>query len=265
MWLAEESPIRKQDLALAKPFVNAAGTLGYAPDSHTMPFLDGLGAFITNPISRRPRQPAGNRACLPFPGGFLLHTGLPNPGISRVIRRYGRRWAGAPLPVIVHLLAEAPEALAEMVQKLEGQENVLGVELGLSPDCSPTSLAGFLSAAAGELPAAVCLGPEQLPVLLPALMELAPAAVVHLTAPRGILPGPDGALVNGRLHGPAIRPVMLSAVEAAVGSGLRVIVDGGIYEREQAEAFLASGVMAVGLGAALWGVDQGWILSLSQK
>ena len=88
MWLAEESPIRKQDLVLEKPFVNAAGMLGFAPDAHNMPFLDRLGAFITNPISRTPRKPAGNRACLPFPGGFLLHTGLPNPGINRVIRQY---------------------------------------------------------------------------------------------------------------------------------------------------------------------------------
>ncbi len=259
MWLAEGNPIRKQDLALAKPFVNAAGTLGFAPDPHRMPFLDQLGAFITNPVSRWPRQPAGDRACLPFPGGFLLHTGLPNPGISRAIRQYGKRWAGAPLPVIVHLLAEGPETVAEMVRKLEGLENVQGVELGLPPDCTPELLGEFVSAAAGELPAALCLGPEQAPVLLPALMALDPAAV-HLTAPRGALPGPEGTLVHGRLYGPAISPVMLSAAKRLVDAGLRVIADGGVYGREGADAFLDCGVMAVGLGAALWGVEANPIL-----
>lgn len=259
MWLVEGNPIRKQDLALAKPFVNAAGTLGFAPDPHRMPFLAQLGAFITNPVSRKPRRPAGDRACLPFPGGFLLHTGLPNPGISRAIRQYGGRWAGAPLPVIVRLLAERPETVAEMVGKLEGLENVLGVELGLPPDCTPEMLGEFASAAAGELPAALCLGPEQVPVLLALLTDLQPAAV-HLTAPRGALPGPEGALIPGRLYGPAITPVMLSAVKRLVDAGLRVIVDGGGYGRESADAFLDCGVMAVGLGAALWGVGADRIL-----
>ncbi|MCB2213899.1 hypothetical protein KQH50_00750 [bacterium] len=260
MWLAEESPIRKQELVLAKPFVNAAGALGFAPDPRTMPFLGDLGAFITNPISRRPRRPAANRAYLPFPGGFLLHTGLPNPGISRAIRRYGRRWAGASLPVIVHLLAETPDTVAEMVRKLEGQENVLGVELGLPPNCTPDLMAEFLSSAAGELPAAVSLAPEQLTSLLPALVELAPAAV-HLTAPRGALPAPDGGLIHGRLHGPAICPVMLQAAQVAREVELRVIVDGGIYEQSQMDAFLDLDVLAVGLGAALWGLRADLILS----
>ncbi len=183
MWLNEDAPIRKQDLYLEKPYVNAAGTLGFAPDARTMPFLGQLGAFITNPISRRPRQPAGSRCCLPYPGGFLLHTGLPNPGISAVIRQYRRRWASADLPIIVHLLAEDPSSLAEMVRKLEGQENLLAVELGLAPNCTPEQLADYLAAAEGELPAVVCLSPEQLPGLLPTLQELNPIAL-HLTQPR---------------------------------------------------------------------------------
>lgn len=254
MWLAEESPIRKQDLVLEKSFVNTAGMLGFAPDPRKMPFLDKLGAFITNPISRSPRQPAGNRACLDFPGGFLLHTGLPNPGISRAIRQNQRRWGSAPLPIIVHLLAEQPESLAEMVRKLEDLENVLAMELGLPPDCTPELLGKFLAASAGELPAAVCLGPEQVPLLLPALMERPPAAI-HLTALRGALPGLDGALIHGRLYGPAISPMMLSTAKSLVDAGLRVIADGGIFEPEQVTAFLNCGVMAVGLGVALWGVD----------
>lgn len=253
MWLAEDDPIRKQDLDLEKPYVNAAGMLGFAPDPRTMPFLDRLGAFITNPISRRPRQPAGNRCCLPYPGGFLLHTGLPNPGISAVIRQHRRRWASAFLPIIVHLLAEEPGSLAEMVRKLEGLENLLAVELGLPPDCTPERLADFLTAAEGELPAVVCLGPEQLPVLLSTLQELNPIAL-HLTQPRGALPNAEGDLVTGRLYGPAVHPVMLNAACEAVKSGISVIVDGGIVEQGQAETLLGLGVLAVGLGATLWSV-----------
>ena len=65
MWLAEDAPIRKQDLFLKKPFVNAAGMLGFAPDPHTIPFLGRLGAFITNPVSRRPRRSRASAAVCP--------------------------------------------------------------------------------------------------------------------------------------------------------------------------------------------------------
>ena len=252
MWLEEDSsPIRKQELTLSKPFVNAAGTLGFAPDPHTMPFLEHLGAFITHPISRRPRMPAGNRTCLPFPGGFLLHTGLPNPGISRAVSRYQHRWAGAPLPVIVHLLVETPATLAEMARKLEGLENILAVELGLPPECSPEELFILMEAAAGELPVLVSLSPEQLPILSDTLVALNSVAV-HLTAPRGALPGHDGELVTGRLYGPAIFPIMLQSTQTLVSAGLKVIADGGIYEHWQVDVLQEAGVSAVGLSTALW-------------
>jgi dihydroorotate dehydrogenase len=255
MWLAEDAPIRKQDLVLEKPFVNAAGMLGFAPDQRATPLLDQLGAFVTNPISRRPRQVAGARSYLTYPGGFLLHTGLPNPGISAVIRHNKRRWAAAPLPVIVHLLAVAPDTLAEMVRKLEGLENVLALEIGLAPDCTPEQMEALFIAAAGELPVIISLGPQQLPVLLPAAKQLNPAAL-HLTAPRGTLPGADGELVAGRLYGPAILPLMLSAAREAIKSDLPVIVDGGVDEQAQADAFLEAGVWAVGLEAVLWGINR---------
>ena len=251
MWLDDDLTIRKQDLVLSKPFVNAAGTLGFTPDPRTMPLPNRLGAFITHPISRRPRVPAGNRCCLPFPGGFLLHTGLPNPGVSRTVSRYRRAWAGAFLPVIVHLLVETPETLVEMIRKIEGLENILAVELGLPPDCTPDTLAGFMAAAVGELTVIPCLNPDQVPVLLPALKELNPAAV-HLTQPRGTLPGPNDELVTGRLYGPAVFPQMLKAARTLVDAGLQVIADGGGNEPWQAEALLSVGVTAVGLAEVLW-------------
>jgi len=255
MWLDDDLSIRKQDLFLSHPFVNAAGTLGFAPDPRTMPFLNQMGTFITHPISRRPRLPAGNRCCLPFPGGFLLHTGLPNPGISRAVSRYRRVWAGDSLPVIVNLLVETPDTLVEMIRKIEGLENILAIELGLPPDCSPEALAGFMAAAVGELPAIPCLTPDQVPVLLPALLEMQPAAV-HLTQPRGTLPEPGGELVTGRLYGPAVFPQILSAARILVDLGLRVIADGGGQAAWQAEALLGVGVTAVGLAEALWEIGK---------
>lgn len=251
MWLNEESPLRKQELILTHPFVNAPGTLGFAPDRQASSILPGLGAFITNPISRRSRKPASNRCCLEFSGGFLLHTGHPNPGISRAISRYKQRWAGAPLPIIIHLLAETPETAGEMVGKIESLENILALELGLSPQISPDDLEALFDAASGELPVVITINPQQIPTLLEIVQELQPAAV-HLVEPRGTLPGPDGEMVTGRLFGPAIFPLMLQAAQTLVTSGLRVIADGGCVTRWQVEALKKCCVTAVGLGAGLW-------------
>lgn len=255
MWLAEEKPIEKQDLVLSKPFVNASGALGFTPDHHDLDVLSHIGAFITHPISHRARKPAAKRSYLPFPGGFLLHTGLPNPGLSQSIRRFGRRWAAAPLPVIVHLLVEDPRDLAVMVRKLEGLENLLAIELGLPTDCDAAMLSALMAAGMGELPVIPCLSPEQLPVLLKTLEDLQPVAL-HLVEPRGALPDAAGEIITGRLYGPAIFPVMLGAVQQLIRSGVRVIANGGVVATWQADVLLEVGVTAVGLGSALWQVKQ---------
>ena len=248
MWLDDDLTIRKAGPGSLEALCQRGGdTWVYAGPAHHAPSSTRWARLSLTPISRRPRVPAGNRCCLPFPGGFLLHTGLPNPGISRAVSRYRRAWANAPLPVIVHLLVETPEKrLLNMIRKIEGLENVLAIELGLSPECTPEALAEYMEATIGELPAIPCLNPDQVPVLLPALKELSPTAV-HLTLPRGALPGLDGALVTGRLYGPAVFPQMLKAAQTLMDAGLQVIADGG------GEAMLSVGVTAVGLAEALWG------------
>lgn len=256
MWLDEERPISKRDLVWGQPFVNTSGTLGFTPDPRAAPALNHLGAFITNPISRVPRFPAANRACIPFAGGFLLHTGHPNPGITRAVTRFRRRWAKSPLPVIVHLLVDAPDALTEMVRKLEGLDNITAVELGLPPDCDPDRFLAIMDAGSGELPLIPCVNPNQIPVILGALEQLRPVAV-HLIEPRGALLARDGEIVVGRLYGPAIFPVMLEASRGLVNAGLRVIANGGVTTRAQVDALMDVGVTAVGLGSALWGAGQG--------
>jgi len=264
MWLDSGPTIHKQDLMLQKHFVNAPGTLGFVPDTRTMPFLKHFGAFITNPISYQPRHPAGSRAYLSYEGGFLLHTGLPNPGIKRSISRFKRWWANAPLPVIVHLLAEAPGTLSEMVQKLETLENLMALEIGLPPDCDPSLLETLFDAASGELPLIIYMNKEQLPDLLDPLGKLG-ASAVHLGPPRGTLPNQAGDLATGRLYGPAVFPLMLHALKTLVDSDLKVITYGGINNHWQAQTMFESGAMGVSLGEVLWKVNVGDVFDSSNK
>lgn len=241
----------KRELWLRRPLMNAAGTLGLVPDPRAPLGWDSLGAFVTDPISRLPRSPAREPRLQPVDGGFLLHSGLPNPGLRLALRRCARRWASAALPVIVHLMADAPAATARMVQRLEGRENILAVELGFPPEAAPVEVRACLQAALGELPVIVNLPAADAAGAGPELITLG-AAAISFAAPRSTFVEKDGTEISGRLYGPGLFPRTLEATRACAALGLPVIAAGGVYTAEQAQALLSAGALAVQLDAVLW-------------
>src|SRR5512138_117116 len=240
----------KRDLFFSRPLMNAAGTLGFAPDMRTPLPWNELGAFVTNPISLRPRKAAAAPQLLEFPGGFLLHTGLPNPGFKAALRRYGIRWQDSSLPIIVNLMADRPEETRRMVQALEGFENVMAVELGFAPGLATDIIALAVEMCRGELPLMVALPAEQLLDAGARLLELG-AAALSIAAPRGALPQ-KGGLVTGRQFGAALYPRSLDVVHSAARLSFPVIGGGGVCSRADADAMLSAGAMAVQVDSALW-------------
>ncbi|TAK13185.1 MAG: hypothetical protein EPO32_06025 [Anaerolineae bacterium] len=234
------------------PLMNAAGFLGFAPEPRGRVPLESLGAFITNPISRAPHTPARERGVTLSPGSALLHSGLPNPGLSAAIRKHGSRWGRGPLPVIVHLMTGAPHETAAMVRRLEGLDNVMAVELGLQEEMDERAAADIVRAALGELPiiARVPLGAQHLAA---AAMD-AGASAVSLGPPGGA-PDEEGGPPRGRLYGPEVFPAALAAVGALAGQGLPVIGAGGVYTQDQSAAMLDAGALAIQLDMVLWRGD----------
>jgi dihydroorotate dehydrogenase (NAD+) catalytic subunit len=246
----------KLDLAFDPPWLNAAGSLGFAPDRHGPVELDRLGAFVTHPISLEKRTPAHGIRYLAFPGGFLLHTWYPNPGLRTAIRRYGDQWGRSPIPVIVHLLCQRVDELAQAVQRLEGVSGVTGIELGLPPEIDAGQAAALAQAAMGELSVIVRLPLERAVELGREITKYNAnsdnLAAFSLGPPRGILPTPEGSLARGRLYGPAVFPLALAAIKALSPLEVPVIGAGGVYRMEQAEAMQRAGAVAVQLDAVLW-------------
>lgn len=252
----------KRDLYFATPHLNAAGSLGLDParylrNENHLP----LGAFFTNPLSMRPHKPAHRPALIDYPGGFLLHSGLPNPGLDAALKRYARKWRDSPLPVIPHLMADRPEETARMARHLENIENILALEFGFAPGLSDDILHYSLEMALGELPILVNLPHEQVLSLGPRLIQ-AGAAAISLAAPRGALLQ-NGKLASGRIYGPANLPRSLEIVYAAARLGIPVIGAGGLYSLDDAQAMLQAGAFAVQFDTALWLPNQ--ILNSSQK
>ena len=244
----------RQDLDLTSPWMNAAGTLGFAPPPRWL-LPEPVGAFVTNPISLGARSPAADRAMLPYAGGYLLHSGHPNSGLQRTLRRYAERWAQASVPVWAHLLANSPDEVQTMVRRLEGIEGVMAVEIGLPPGARGDEALAYVEAGFGELPLVVslsCAMAEE--AWLKELPGLGVSALT-LSAPRGTLPGGSGRPVSGRLFGPALLPQVLAGVHAVRHLGLQVIAGAGIFRRQDAQAALDAGAYAVQLDGVLW---RGW-------
>ena len=241
----------KSDLFFEKPLMNAAGILGFAPDSKGVVDLSSFGAFVTNPISRQAREPAHGTRFVTYPGGFLLHTGLPNPGLSIAIKRFGARWRRSPIPVILHLLAQEPGELVSMVERLEIVEGVMGVEVGLPPDATPELVYQLVQATFGELPVIVRVNLDVSADIVQAMIE-AGVSAISLGAPRGTLLDDNDTPVSGRLYGPGVFPLALKAVENFAGLGISIIGGGGVYQTSQVDAMLKAGASAVQVGAALW-------------
>jgi dihydroorotate dehydrogenase len=246
-----EKSMAKHDLSFNPPVMNAAGSLGYSPERHTPIDWSKLGAFVTNPISLLPRTPAHGERFVSYPGGFLLHTGYPNPGFRQVVRRYAQKWSRSPVPVIVHLLGKDADTLAEMTRRLENLEGVRGIEVGLNSEVSSETVVTLTQAATGELPVIIRLPIER-------ALELAPAAIhagamaISLAPPRGSLLVSEGVMAQGRLYGPAILPIAMKTVAYLVEGGIPTIGAGGIYSQENTKAMLSLGVMAVQLDSWLW-------------
>ncbi len=198
--------------------MNAAGTLGFAPDRRAAVPWDVFGAFVTNPISLRPRTATRSPALIEYQGGFLLHTGLPNPGLAAVVHEQGKRWQASPLPVIVHLMADRPEETQAMVRELEGIENVAGLELGFAPLLADEIILICIDMSRGELPLIVSLPAEQVLRVGPQAIERG-ASAVSVAAPRGTLQR-DGQFISGRLYGPSLFPLALDLVSPS-GEGRR--------------------------------------------
>ncbi|MDQ2692832.1 MAG: nitronate monooxygenase, partial [Chloroflexota bacterium] len=71
--------------------------------------------------------------------------------------------------------------------------------------------------------------------------------------PRGALSTlENNELITGRLYGPSLFPHTLEIVHSASRLGLPIIGAGGVWTKENAEAMLSAGALAVQMDAVLW-------------
>jgi dihydroorotate dehydrogenase len=81
-------------------------------------------------------------------GGLLVHTGLPNPGISKVVTQNRGYWERLPIPIIAHVVVNTVEEVYGCMTILEREETISAVELGLSDEISAAETEWYIRSAA---------------------------------------------------------------------------------------------------------------------
>jgi dihydroorotate dehydrogenase (NAD+) catalytic subunit len=243
------------DLDLFSPWMNAAGMVGFAPPERWN-WPEPAGAWVTNPLSLGPRTPAESRATMSFPGGALVHSGLPNPGLKAILHRYAERWAHSSLPAWVHIFGHSADEIHQMVLRLEEVEGVAAIELGIGDDLPAQVALAQIRAAQGELPLVVSLPFQRAGEdWLGDLIKLG-ASAITLRGPRGTLPAPEGGEsrpISGRLYGPALLPQVMETMQfLRQRLRLPIIAGAGVYRVEDGQALLKAGAWGIQIDTVLW-------------
>lgn len=247
----------KYSLVLNNPVMVASGMMGFDPSAYRdMIKLEKLGAVVTAPVSYKARKVAHGPRVVETTGGILLHTGLPNQGILRVVKHYARVWERSPIPIIVHVIANNLDDIARTTERLEGLPNVVGIELGLHDQVHPDEIHGILEAARErcQLPMLVKLPLYQAQFLWEVVEMCGADAMIVSAPPRGTeRDTQSGRLVGGRMYGRLLKGQNLRLVgQIAKTAHIPIIASGGIHTPNDARDFLEAGARAVQVDTMTW-------------
>lgn len=247
----------KSNLQLSSPVMPAAGTVGFGDSYQRLVDYEKLGAIVTNPVTIERWNPASGTRIVSLPGGILVHTGLPNPGLKRVIRQHRQVWEKLTIPVILHLVGTKAAHMKQAGELIDDLDVIAGIELGLNDDIDQDEAFRLVSAAATiEKPLLVRLPFHECYHLAPTAVEAGADALVACAAPRGTARDEhSGRLVSGRIYGPLVKPIVLRTVgrlRRQVPDEIPIIGAGGIHSPQDARDYIDAGAVAVQVDTATW-------------
>lgn len=241
-------------LGFPKGLINAPGILGFAPEKKKREWWAVLDAFVTNPISYRPRKASARLQDFKFREDGKLFTSFINAGFKSILRNFKDQWAKAEIPIIVSLIEEEKVRLKRMIRELEEIENILAIKLIIADDFSAQLINDLFTTTLGELPIICHLSVDRALSLADQIMRVG-ASAISLGPSRESVRNSEGFLTEGWKYGPANFPHALAICKDLAKAGIQVIAGGGIYEVDQARAMLDTGALAVQLDTVMWKAD----------
>lgn len=247
----------KHMLSLQTPVMNAAGVFGFGSEYAGLLQLDKLGALVTNPISLHERTPARGTRVVTLDAGVLMHTGLPNPGIRRVLKDHASAWAKLPIPLIVHLIATTPDEIKRCIALLDETEAVAGIELGLEDNLTWRVAEQLVLAATenAEKPVLIRLPFMEANDIAETCADAGASALIVAAPPRGIArDARSGQLIQGRVYAPLLKTLTLRLVDLLTRRipDVPIIGAGGIHTLQDARDFMELGARAIQIDSVIW-------------
>jgi dihydroorotate dehydrogenase (NAD+) catalytic subunit len=234
----------------------AAGTLGFGDVYRGIIDINTLGALVTSPVTHKPWNPASGTRVIPLDAGVLVHTGLPNQGISKTVGQYRTAWEKLDVPVIMHIVATTVDDVARCASRIEAEDVISGIELGLNDDTSPEVAEDFIKAAIKntEKPLLIRLPMQDAYELARPCADAGAGGLVVTAPPRGTARDPySGRLVPGRIYGPMVKPMALRIVgQLANRIDIPIIGAGGVHSPQDARDFIEAGARAVQVDSVTW-------------
>ncbi len=248
----------KNSLILETPVMPAAGSAGFGDVYRDLVQFEKLGAFVTNPVTYAPRSPANGTRVIALDAGVLVHTGLPNPGLSKILSEYRNLWNAMPMPVIMHIVATTLEHVRKCASRIDAENAVDAIELGLNDDISWKDAEQLVKGAVGntEKPVLARLPLQEVFELADAAVDAGASALVVAAPPRGTARDPHtGRLLSGRVYGPLVKPMALRVVGQLanrLGDEIPIIGAGGIHNQQDARDFIEAGARAIQVDTLTW-------------
>lgn len=250
------APHHKIGLPLSGPVLLASGCWGYGYTYDRLLDLTPFGAVVTNPITLRPRRGASQPRLIETTAGFILNTGLQNPGVKKVIQQYSKSWPRLGVPIIAHLPGDEPDDLRRTARALASTETIVAIELGVPREALPADLEQWVRAIREGcmLPLLVKLPLETVAEMAMIAAEMFIDALVIGGPPRGTAQSSvSGEMVGGDLYGPALHSLVLTALQSIQGFvECPIVAAGGIHSVADAKAYLQAGATAIQLDTLLF-------------
>ena len=257
-------------IRLRNPVIAASGTFGYGEEFARFVDLKRIGGVVVKGTSARPIAGNSPPRLFPTPSGMLNSIGLENVGVDSFIRDKMPVLRDSGCSVIVNVFGFAEDEYIEVVEKLNGCDDIAAYELNIS--CPNTKHGGMVFGTDSELT-------RNLTKVLksrskrPLFVKLSPNVTDIAEMARAAEDGGADALtvantyvamaidietfkprignITGGLSGPAIRPITLRMVyQCAKVVKIPVIGLGGIFSAEDAVEYFLAGASAIQVGTA---------------